>query len=335
MAGNRLVNFGLPVAAGIAFAFWQGGLWDEFRSLYLSGNGPARSTASASADDADWAKLNANVDCLNTVDSNLRQIYGQYRAAYDGLVQGATGMGPFHSFKIQPYEQDNQFSKDCIAGLATAIKAAPAMPVLDRAASDFSTALTELVPLMNETGTYYDQEDWKDDALAKGKALDAQIAPLFTRLFAAGDQMHVEVAKASKDLRARELAAMEAANGRDYDWQTQNLMNLSRDSIDAVDGMLATSTLTVEGLKPIEDTMQAAFDAAQAYAKANPDAKTALGNKPLWFDLESDFGDVLARLKDLRRALTDGGDANPALDGLFGDYNSLVKSYNMMAPLKA
>jgi hypothetical protein len=188
---------------------------------------------------------------------------------------------------------------------------------------------------MNAADTYYDQKDYLDDDMVKGRELDAQIAPLMETLFAAGDQMSAEVDVQTKALRVSELVAMEAANGRDFDWQTANVMNEARVATDGVEALLIAGTATEDALAKLEAPLQKAFDEATAHAAANPDATTALGNKPLWFNVEGPVSNLLAQIKEIRRDIgASQADPQAALGKLYDDYNSLVDTYNMMANLQ-
>lgn len=48
---------------------------------------------------------------------------------------------------------------------------------------------------------------------------------------------------------------------------------------------LDTGKLDEAGVGAIERDYQAAFDNADAFAKAHPDVKTSMGNAPVWFSL--------------------------------------------------
>lgn len=88
----------------------------------------------------------------------------------------------------------------------------------------------------------------------------------------------------------------------------------------------------MQSVERIERDYQAAFDKADAFAKAHPDVKTRLGNSPKWFSLSSDFNSFLAELKEMRRLLASNPDQQAVqarLSKLQVSYNGLIRTYNM------
>jgi hypothetical protein len=320
----------------LAYSFGDS-LGDMVRKGF-GGKGPAEGAAESVLPPAEAAlfdKLQPHIKCLNEVDAALRTNYSEYRENFDGLVNGSREevLG-FTQFKIQVYEKDNAFTKECADALDAAIKIQPGNEVLDKNGEIYAKTLRALIPLMNEAEEYYySQEDYLDDAMAKGKELDAKMAPLFTTLFAASDAISLEVDTQSLILRQKELAAMEAEYGRDFDWHLANVMLESRKLIDALDAEAEAGTLSEAKVAELEAGLQKAYDEAKAYAAANPDVKTSLGNKPLWFDMEGYLANILGEVKDLRRALATNPNPNEEFDAVFEEYNSAIDDYNMLANL--
>ncbi len=319
----------------LAVAYTVGGNFGDSVRNGFDGGGVAEQSLLSPDDEALQDKLQPYIECLNIVDDALRINYREYRANFDILITGTdSGISSLNQFKIQVYETGNSFSKDCANALDVALKQMPTNDVLDSNGGVYANTLRELIPLMNEADEYYySQKDYLDDAMAKGKDLDARMAPLFDKLFAASDAISAEVDAQSLVLRQKELAGMEAANGRDFDWHLANVMSEARKLVDGLDAAVGSGALTEAKVQELETALQKAHDDASAYAAANPDATTALGNKPLWFDMQSYAANLLGDVKELRRALA----ANPApaqeLDSVFGEYNNLVDNYNLQVSI--
>ena len=62
----------------------------------------------------------------------------------------------------------------CFPNLDRAKTMAPPLPDVEAAAAEYKKALEELDPLVKQANKYYDQDDYKDDKIAKGKALHPQ-----------------------------------------------------------------------------------------------------------------------------------------------------------------
>jgi hypothetical protein len=279
--------------------------------------------------------LQPYIRCLNVVDTALRINYDQYRSNYDLLVVGnESGVAGLAQFKIQVYEEDNAFTKECADSLDAAIKMSPENAVLDDSGAVYAKTLRDLIPLMNEADLYYySQKDYLDDGMAKGKELDGQMAPMFDALFQASSAISDEIDTQSRFLRQKELEAMEAEHGRDFDWQLANVMMEARDLVDGLDAFGQSGTLTEAKAKELEGDLQKAFDEAVSYAAENPDVTTSLGRKPLWFDMESYIANILGDMKDLRRALAENPMPEREFNAVFDEYNRAIDNYNMQVNL--
>ncbi|MGQ3670924.1 DUF3829 domain-containing protein [Xanthobacter sp. TB0136] len=278
-------------------------------------------------------KLQPVITCLNDVASPLRNHAQNYASEYPHLAStpGATRIAA--SFKVKVYERNNSISRDCISGLRGAITMAPADAGLDEQGRIFADTLEQLIPVMNEVDLYYSRKDNIDDNMKKGKELDEQLMPLFTRLFDAEDKLRDIVSERNHMLREKRLVAIEQAFGaQNFSWQTLNVSLAARRAMDDIDNLAEKGPLDAAGIEKIERDYQAAFDQADAFAKAHPDTKTRRGNTPKWFAMSGNFNTILVDLKDFRRLLA----TNPrdqAIEAQFSklqkDYNSMIRNYNM------
>jgi hypothetical protein len=89
----------------------------------------------------------------------------------------------------------------CEKAVAAARRLPPDLPELDRSAAAYNIALRVLAPLLDDVDAYYKQELYKDDHLARGKALHP-------RLMAAFDAF----ARADRELRSQ-LQSIGARSG--------------------------------------------------------------------------------------------------------------------------
>jgi len=327
-------------------------------------------TASTSADDRLGAKLQAYVVCINRIDSTFRTKYPSYREFFDLQLEALNpkpasndptermaqirkqypkiGRDTYRrgaGFKIAVFETNNEFTRGCADGLKKAVADAPADADLDRIGAVYAETLTKLIPIMNAADSYYKQEDDRDDHMVKGKAFDTELAPLFTTLLAAGDEMRSVVANRKEALQVRRLDELEKTKGKTFEWQAENAMLQARHAVDGVREALDSEPPSTEKVLANEQKLQAAYDAAKAYGDAHQDEKTSRGNKPTWFYLESNVSNVLTQIKDLRRKLTASNgdsakskagqnsteDLGRSFDRIISDYNSLVEQYNRFA----
>ena len=293
-------------------------------------------TAGGGALSAPESKLQPFIRCVNRVDHSIARTVTVYRAFFR---QVAADPGKdrypagFWQFRIEPYETDNGFSRDCIAGLRRAVAQSPADPVLDPLGADYASTLESLIPLMNEADRYYQQKDYRDDHLARGRALDARLSPLLDRLAADSRRMRQAIDAEQDGFATRRLAAIEKAHGRDFAWQQENVMLQSSRALRRIEAAAGAGRLDEATMVAAEAPLQQACDDARAYGDAHRDAKTRLGNEPMWFQLQPAVEAYLASVKRLRRDVAAGrrsawqGDG----DAVLASYNGLVDDYNLRA----
>jgi Protein of unknown function (DUF3829) len=327
------------VAAMTGVAIWQSGILKSGMSGLPLPHLSKQKYLSAE-DRALTAKLQPFIQCINDVDANLQKAVGEYRQFLMDREAPPSKPGEFRirqtsfsGFKLKVYDQDNKLAKDCLKGLGEGVAMSPADSALDGAGKAFAATLEKLLPVMDTATAYYKQEDYKDDKFKKAKELDAQLTPLFERLFAASATMREIVRADQEKLHERELAAMEKQSGKTFEWHTLNGMFQARRAVDAIDAASNSGKLTAAAIQQAEQKMQTAFDGGKAYARAHPDVKTRLGNKPLWFQMEGDFEMVLTHIKELRRDVSAGENNNQIsrrLVSLNDRFNGLVRNYNMI-----
>ncbi len=283
--------------------------------------------AAEANDEAVREKLAPIIQCINNSDFVLQRTFVQYRRLLEDIKRYGSGSMSGGGFKDGDPGLAN--SLKCADGLDQAVKASPKIDDLDRAASDYATAIHAFVPIATEADRYYGQNDYKDDKWAKGRDLDQKLQPLIAKLEEASDGLHAGVKRELKSLRQRQLAALEAKSGRNLRWHAENFMIVAREMLDTIE-----ENPTVAAIAPAIERTQKAYDDAQAYASAHD---SELHPAPIlipsaWASMENSAGFFLRDLKDLRRAL-ESGKATPAdLKKEYGyvvsHFNDLVTGYN-------
>lgn len=290
----------------------------------LVGAGAARAEESPTL----TQKLNAYVDCINRLSERSYQSHERYFSWVDAK-KGPTGKERIIYGLYTIYD-----TADCKKGVETANTLEPRDAALEAAASAYVEAVVALEPLLKEADDYYEQENYKDDKMAKGKALHPRLVAAWGAFAAADQKLRTGIDELQDKLAAEELAEIEKSEGRNGHYHIQALMigakRLSRvQSADKPDLAKITEALTVyEGI----------VKATEAYAEANKDSK--IGSMFI-----SNAKEFLVTAKQLMRRVRDkvpystgdkmmlqsggGGwmvEGSPAR--LMHDYNQLVEAYN-------
>lgn len=166
------------------------------------------------------AKTNMYVKALNSV-ASVRRTYDRYTSWVD-LRKGVTGKERYITYSL--YSINQSTADEFSAAAQKGPQMSPAMPELDEAIVELSAAVTALVPLVNKASEYYTQEDFRDDGAKLGRELHQQMMPLFEKTFAAEAQLRSGLEPVKAELDREQLAYLEKASGRKYEWHLRNYM---------------------------------------------------------------------------------------------------------------
>ena len=115
-------------------------------------------------------------------------------------------------------------TSDCRKNVEKANALEPRDAALEAAASAYVDAVSKLEPLLKEADDYYSQEDYKDDRMAKGRALHPRLVAAWDA-FASADKALRGGVEAINDKRAAErLAEIESKEGRKARYHVEALM---------------------------------------------------------------------------------------------------------------
>ena len=117
-----------------------------------------------------------------------------------------------------------KYVKSCVDGVSKAAKAPPHLADLEQAGAAYVTALTQLAPLLEEAAQYYEQKDYKDDGMAKGKELHPKLVAAFAAFRKADKQLNVVVDRYQRKLDETALAEIERREGRKLAWHVRRVI---------------------------------------------------------------------------------------------------------------
>ncbi len=162
-------------------------------------------------------KLNAYVGCINRLSARSYQSRERYFSWAD--KKGPTGKERIIYGTYTIYD-----TSDCRKNVEKANALEPRDASLEAAASAYAEAVSKLEPLLKEADDYYSQEDYKDDKMAKGKALHPRLVVAWDT-FAVADRKLRDGVEAINDKRALEkLAEIEQSEGKKARYHVEALM---------------------------------------------------------------------------------------------------------------
>ena len=271
-------------------------------------------------------KINAYVGCINRLSERSYDSRRRY-------FSWAKKSGPTGRERIIYGTYTIYDTSDCRKKVEAANALAPHDAALEAAASAYADAVSRLEPLLKEADDYYTQENYKDDRMAKGKALHPKLVAAWDAFEAADKKLRAGV-EAINDKRARErLAEIESKEGRKVRYHVEALM------------IQAKRVLRTENAdKPDIAAVTRALGDYEAAVKAMEEASGKDGDVKVGSIFVSAAKSYLTTAKQLMRRIRDrkpysAGDRMMLRGGggwmvegspprLLRDYNQLVQGYN-------
>lgn len=161
-------------------------------------------------------------------------------------------------------------TSDCVNGVERANAADPNLPDVEAAGADYVIAVISLESILKITHTYYDQEDYKDDKMVKGKELHPQLLTAFANFEKADTTLRGYIDVFNDKRQLAQLIELEKAEGRSAAFLTEFMMSKAK---------VVVRLEMVEDMQKIDLTelttalgeFQEAVQELDAYANANKD----------------------------------------------------------------
>jgi len=272
-------------------------------------------------------KLNAYIGCINRLSGRAYDSRARY-------FSWAGRNGPTGNERIIYGTYTIYDTSPCRKNIDKANTLEPHDAALEAAATAYGEAVAKLEPLLKEADDYYSREDYKDDRMAKGKALHPRLVAAWDA-FASADQNLRGNVEAINDRRALEkLAAIERDEGRKAHYYVEALMIHAKRVLRAEERDKPDLAAIAQALTEYEDTVKMAEQASGA------DGGRKIGSIFL-----SNAKSYLVTAKQLMRRIRDNvpyssgdkmmlGNAGSGwmVEGspprLLRDYNQLIDAYN-------
>jgi hypothetical protein len=162
-------------------------------------------------------KLNAYVGCINRLSERS---YDSRRRYFSWVGKnGPTGKERIIYGTYTIYD-----TSDCRKNVETANALEPRDAELEAAAAAYADAVSKLEPLLKEADDYYKQEDYKDDRMAKGRALHPRLVAAWDAFASADKALRAGVESINDRRAAERLAAIEQSEGKAARYHVEAVM---------------------------------------------------------------------------------------------------------------
>ncbi len=304
---NRLQQF-ILAAAGIALCI------------------PAISDPAAAQTKSAVEKINAYVGCINRLSSRAYDSRSRY-------FSWAQKSGPTGKERIIYGTYTIYDTSDCRKNVEKANALEPRDAELEAAASAYAEAVSRLEPLLKEADDYYTQENYKDDKMAKGKALHPRLVAAWDAFASADKKLRAGVEIINDKRAVERLAEIESKEGRKLHYHVEALMIEAKRVLRAQDND-----------KPDLAAITRALNDYEAAVKAAEEASGKDGDSKVGSIFLSNAKSYLTTAKQLMRRIRDktpysqgdrmmlnagsGWMVEGSPQRLLRDYNQLIEGYN-------
>ena len=278
-------------------------------------------------------KLNAYVGCINRLSERSFQSRSRY-------FEWAAKTGPTGKERIIYGTYTISDTSDCRKSVEKANAMEPRDAELEAAASTYVDAVTKLEPLLKEADDYYEQENYKDDKMAKGKALHPRLVAAWDA-FASADQKLRSGVEAVNDRRALEkLAEIEKSEGRKARYNVEALMIKAKLVLRAENASTPDVAAITQALNDYEETVKAAEEFSGSGIGSGKIGSMFISNAKSFLTTAKQ---LMRRIRDKTpyssgdRMMLNSGGGGWMVEGspprLLRDYNQLIDAYNRGASI--
>ncbi len=195
-------------------------------------------------------KLNAYVGCIN----RLSERAYESRKRYFSWVgkNGPTGKERIIYGTYTIYD-----TSDCKKNVEKANALEPRDAALEAAASAYVEAVSKLEPMLKDADDYYTQENYKDDKMARGRALHPLLVAAWDAFASADKALRGGVETINDKRAAEKLAEIERSEGRKARYHVEALMIQAKRVLRAQDTATPDVAKIAEALNEYEGTVKA------------------------------------------------------------------------------
>jgi hypothetical protein len=195
-------------------------------------------------------KLNAYVGCMNRLSERAYDSRKRY-------FSWAGKNGPTGKERIIYGTYTIYDISGCQKNVEKANAQEPRDATLEAAATAYAQAVSALAPLLKEADDYYTQQDYKDDRMAKGKALHPRLVAAWDAFASADKALRANV-ETINDRRALErLAEIEKSEGRKARYHVEAMMVHAKRLLRSYDAAKPDIAAITRALAEYEDTVKA------------------------------------------------------------------------------
>ena len=214
--------------------------------------------------------MNVYIKCYNKLQIPVQHSLARYVDWVKDFKQGPTGKES-HVYGIYSISQSNL--TECEKGIKSVVALTPALEPIDGVALNYINTAVALGNTINEMDKYYTQENYKDDAFAKGKTLHQVFVKNIEAFEPVAESYHAAIQEINDRRQLEELKNIEQREGKTFNYYSLAVMisakqinkMISQENFDAEAAMKKVAeleTLVAQAKEVSKDSMNSLFTGA-------------------------------------------------------------------------
>lgn len=263
----------------------------------------AKGPAISSEEDKDaqlGSKLGEYISCMNGTSKRVIDSRNRYLSWIVDEKVGPTGK------ERNIYGLYDINASTCLPHLDRAKTMQPSLPEVESAAAEYRKALDALDPLVKQAEKYYDQKDYKDDKMAKGKQLHFELMNAFAKFEQVNKGFEDRVTTLNDAVNTRQFARLEKDPSRRFQYLSQKSLNEAKALIKLTD-IAELKELDLQKYDVALQTFDKSLTELEQYAEAH---KAETSKAMMFSSYQRSAKDFLKSAKELIRRKRDNKDFN-------------------------
>ncbi|EOX7697935.1 YiiG family protein, partial [Shigella sonnei] len=166
-------------------------------------------------------KMDVYIKCYNKLQIPVQNSLARYADWLKDFKQGPTGK---ESTVYGIYGISESNLAECEKGVKSAVALTPALQPIDGVAVSYIDAAVALGNTINEMDKYYTQENYKDDAFAKGKTLHQTFLKNLESFEPVAESYHAAIQEINDKRQLAELKNIEEREGKTFHYYSLAVM---------------------------------------------------------------------------------------------------------------
>ena len=281
-------------------------------------------------------KLQPYIECINRISERAFQSQDRYVSwAGDNTSLNSKAKNILGLYEI--YDPS-----DCAKGVDEANATEPHNVTLESAGAEFVKSSQALDLILKTANDYYDQGNYKDDKLAKGKEMHPQLLAAFNAFGKADHDLRSVVQKINDERQIADLAAIEKNEGHNAHYLIEAMM-IKAKAVVRVEGDVEEKKIDLAQVTETLNSFEASVKELETYGASHNDERIGsmlIDNSKSFMTSAKEF---MRRIRDKvpydegQKMILNEPNAGWMVEGsqprLTHDYNQLVDTYNQHANL--